>query len=193
MPGDDKKQKIFNKLLTFFINYFFIITAASMVVLSGILLFFILIPKYKSVRNSIVIEKEKNSEETLNRKEYLNKLISEKSWFESLDKYDLAKLDDILPKKQNVAHIIKKLNLLAEKNNFILQDVKYVEDKTEEMAYETDGIKILKFNIKLSKGEYSDFKNFLNMVASDVNIMDVSSIVFKGTDYNFEIKTYYRE
>lgn len=192
MFEDNKKQKIFNKLLNFFINYFFIITITSLVVSSAAASFFVLLPKYKNVQGSILIEKGKNSEEVLERNKYLNKLISEKSWLENSDKYDLAKLEDILPEKQNVAGTIKELSLLADKNNFMLEDVKYAESKTEETG-ELGGIKNLQFNIKLSKGSYSDFKNFLNMAASDVNIMDISSIVFKGTDYDLEIKTYYRE
>ncbi|MFH0856727.1 MAG: type 4a pilus biogenesis protein PilO [bacterium] len=193
MTDDNKKQKIINKLLNFFINYIIIIIFAAGGALFILACFIFLIPKYKNTQNSIIAEEEKINKELSQSGSYLSKLISEKEWLDGVDRYDLAKLDEILPQKQSISGIISKISFLAEENNFILEDIKYAQEKNAKLEGDLPAdIKILKINVTLGNGEYANFKNFLNMAARDVNIMDIISVSLKGKGYDMEIMTYYK-
>lgn len=183
----DTKQKIINQALNFFINYLWIIIGCFALLIFILSYIFILKPKYDNISTSFLQQEEKINGELEERKKLLGQLNAGKKKLKSIDKYDLARLEAIMPRSKDIANGMKEFLILSEQGGFVLSGLSYAEQNS------TGDIKSIRWKMSLS-GDYNKLKAFLQMLANNVNIMDVVAINFGGNaSYSLELDTYYRE
>ncbi|MFC1613358.1 hypothetical protein ACFL23_03435 [Patescibacteria group bacterium] len=193
-------RKILIKILNTFINYFWFITAIGAIIFFILAYIFIIKPKYNVVANELILQQEQVEKELLKQEKYLDDLIEEKNRLENIDQYSLDKMNKILPKEKNISNLIQKIEFFAQKSDFVLESLQIYELKENEpflkklynkIALDSN-INMLNIDISLSGADYNQLKQFLKILESDITIIDVITVRFKGVDsYNLRAITYY--
>ncbi|MFH0854195.1 MAG: hypothetical protein V1891_01755 [bacterium] len=189
-----ERKSIYNKLSDF-VNIFFLPLVVILIIfISALSYFFVLKPKYGSIMNSVNSSKKDMREVISGKKKFLTELKNYIEDFDKIDKYNLTKLNKMLPKSLDIANVINSLNSISEKNGFILEDIKYLDEtKTnDELDNSSGNIKSADFLATISGGDYNELKSFLRMAAENVNLIDIVAILFDGSmSYDLEFKMYY--
>ncbi|MFH1029779.1 MAG: hypothetical protein V1770_00790 [bacterium] len=191
----DNKSKFISKTANLLTARLLPISFLLVAIVSALAFIFLLLPKYKAVTNSISTAEADIQEAIDQKSNFLNRLKKHSEELTNIDKYNLGKLEKMLTGSVDMSEIITVLNKLSERSGFVLEDVKYFFDenelKTQNIASE---IKKVDFLITVSGGGYDELKYLLQMIANNVNIIDVTGIMFDGSSsYNLELEVYYIE
>lgn len=191
----DNKSKFISKTANLLTARLLPVSFFLVAIVSALAFIFLLLPKYKAVTNSISTAKADIQEAIDQKSNFLNRLKKHSEELTNIDKYNLGKLENMLTGTVDIPGIISVLNKLSEKSGFVLEDVKYFfdenESKTQNIASE---IKKVDFLITVNGGGYDELKYLLQMIANNVNIIDVTGIMSDGSSsYNLELEVYYIE
>jgi len=159
--------------------------------------YFILMPKYNSLKDLGAQIKEK--EQTLaSRQEALEDLKElEESYNRA--KVKVKDIPDILPKEEQVPELLVQLDALAKENNMGLASINITPGaEAEEALY-----KSLSISAGVA-GSYSNLKKYLDSVEKNMRLIDITSIDFSAIpvveegpldifSYTVNMRTYYIE
>lgn len=87
---------------------------------------------------------------------------------------DFQKLNQMLASDPDIIFQLIQLETLTGNNGLIIEDISFGAWQ----AFQENQVGILPVNLKVS-GSYSAFKNFLEAIAKNLNLMDVGSISFQ--------------
>lgn len=120
--------------------------------------------------------------------ENLKKLISN---YESINSADREKLSLMLPKEVDEPDIFALFESLAGKNKMAILAVD-ISEKEPPAEFKSLGIKEIDIAANLAGGEYSDLKNLLNDLESNLRLMDIVSVNYTpdSASYILNIRTY---
>ncbi|MFH1894360.1 MAG: type 4a pilus biogenesis protein PilO [Patescibacteria group bacterium] len=155
------------------------------------LMFFLVLPKYESLKSKIT-EKEIKEVNFKNRNDYYKK-VSEIS--NELKKYsqELEKIDFALPREIFLPAIYGFFQERASESGLILIDERF---DSSSVPKESLAKKEYHFDLELS-GSYAAFKNFLAVLEKSARIIEVENISFSSPEksksvfsFNMSVKFY---
>lgn len=170
-------------------------TPLSLVVILVVVVFltagyFLVWPEYQKLsddKSRLAAQKETlaNQNNTLAN---LKKLFAN---YEALGEEDKGKIAQMLPQEVDEPGLFTLLEMLAEKNKMVVLAVD-ISEKEPSADLKNFGIKEVHLAINLSGGEYTDLKNFLGDLESNLRLMDVLSLNYtpEAGSTILNIKTY---
>ncbi len=183
----------------FFTRYFRVFIIIFLGIILGGGWFFFLEPKIEILK--IGLTNLKKQKEVLNsrsnRLEELKKITKD---YEKIEEEKIKRIYSILPSEEDLPGIFVQMEALAKESKFILRSIEIRRQKKGEEEVEREGgflkgidIKELRISLKLEKGSYERFKEFLDKVEKNLRILEVVFVNFdpKGASFGVDLKTYY--
>lgn len=142
-----------------------------------VVVYFLVYPAIMGIKDieksKLALEKElSEKEQTLTKFEEVAVRYKEK-------KGDLAKISQMLSSEPDLVFQLIQFENLANMSGMVIEDISF-EDLT---AAEKASVGIFPINLKVS-GDYANFKNFLDAIAKNLNLIDVETISFQPTQDN---------
>ena len=191
-----KAKKSSSRILL--LRYSKIATIILIIVIVLFSYYFILEPKYQQVGIGGSYNIDTLETEFEKRTNYLNDLKQLQENIRKVNQQDIAKLERILPKDEDIPGIFVELEALALKNNFLISSININEVPEPIKSEVKDKSPIKKLNISLSLvnasgGSYSDLKEFLDGLEYNLRLFDVNSVYFTPDSayYSVSMSTYY--
>ena len=144
----------------------------GLILIIFVLIYFLVYPAITGVKDveksKLVLEKElSEKEQTLTKFEEVTVKYKEK-------KGELSKISQMLSQEPDLVFQLIQFENLANTNYMVIEDISF--EPLE--ASEKGSVGVFPINLQVS-GNYENFKNFLDSVAKNLNLIDVETISFQ--------------
>ncbi len=197
-----KKTEQINKKIPFYVAKF-----RGLIVLVAILLllgfYFLLVSPQYHIYLDTLDQLEQTNAQVKNKLTSLAKNRQIIDNYQSIDKADKAKINQILPSSPELADLYVNLQSLVEQNSFKLENLVFSRLDNSQLvknplakqtvSHNQSSLKKLEVNLSLSGVNYLKMKRFFSVLESNLRLCDVESFDFdpQSGELNVIFKTYY--
>lgn len=208
-----------NKFLVFLVKYFRFTLMGLVIILLFFSFYFLLLPKYKEIREEGGLDYEAKVKTLEAKKNELEQLKDLQKELAKISKGEMEKLEKILPSSQALPDIFLQMENLAKESGLKVTRVSISEGEGEVSGSENGGSEAAKESKKKNKttttqmsnignvsvslsvegsGSYESLKVFLDNIEDNLRIVDVNSLSYspsvtpdQPTSYTINLITYY--
>ena len=190
-----KAQKVTSNLhlRLIFARFYKVITAVLVLLILGAGYYFILGPKYRETGQTSRANLVLAQTELEKRKKYYADLQQLVANYQKISPAEVQKLKLILPEGKDIPGLLVQFQALATKNNLLLASINFNDAGP---ASDKEKIKKMSISVELLGGHansYTEVKNFIASLETNLRLFDVSSIFFTpdSATYSMTVSTYY--
>lgn len=201
-PNNLAKKNYINNQLNSYFNLFVVIFVAFLLLISY---FLILKPKVDETTNAI--SENISSHERLLQAEK-NKLASLQSAiiaYQKIDPVDLSRVNGILPDEYDKELLYGELAEIIESHGFIPVSIELTKDGEATSSAEINNnvstgaasstlpkkVGVINISLEIATIDYAGLKNLLNVLESNLRLLDIKDLSLGGGSAQLELATYY--
>ena len=182
-----KQQQLLKRINVFLINYFKLIQAVVLLLIILLGYFFIILPRYQQIAESLVETKKNQSTQQEIYKNYLDDLNRLNLVYSQLDVAKLQKVNTMLPEAPLPEQLMTELQKLSEDNGIALSSLTVTPDvRNYQAAISNENLNDSEV-AKLSLGKvdirmvmvglnYQGLKNLLAVFERNLRIVDINNL-----------------
>lgn len=181
--GQDKKKVFLRKASVFVVSYFDALVALMVLVIFVVGFFFLINPKYKSIKEAEQYSLEDLISGKSKLEDYLSKLTEYRNLYRDLSSISRERIEKTVPQDDHLENFFAQIENITKKQGIIISslsvtEVEIADKKTA--AATTAGEILSKANINLlvSGVDYAGVKKLLTIFENNLRIMDVESVKF---------------
>lgn len=185
------KSSLHLKLI--FARFYKTIFGLLILIIMGAGYYFILAPKYHEAGQASRTKLTLAQTELEKRKQYYADLQQLVANYQKISPAEIQKLKLILPQGKDIPGLLVQFQALATKNNLLLSSLNF-NDATGDN--DKAKIKTISISVELfggSQNSYTEIKNFISSIETNLRLFDVDSVFFSpdSANYSLTIFTYY--
>ncbi len=165
---------------------------AILIVVIGVLV--LVKPKYEAVKISGALNIKAKQESLSEKQAYLTQLTALEENFRALKTADIGKLEQALPKEEDISGLFVQLENVAVTSGFTLLSVDVSSaENVRGGQKKLQNIKKLNIAMTVDGGNYSALKRLLKEIEMNLRLFDVNSLNFTAGSrlYTLNLSTYY--
>lgn len=186
-------------------NYFSYLASGLVIVLSILFLQFFLIPQYRMLQQSGIIQYHNLQQIVTERRRFLTELQAMQQAYDEFDFRALRYVDTVLPAEYDLVDAFAEIDDIFEGTNFIVQSINVseatasaiAEDVTATPVSELD-YQVVQISVNVSVRNdglnYADFKTILQRIEQHQHVLNLDQLVYapNANGFTLILKTYQR-